>query len=139
MPREKYLKGADKVRRIFGALSAEMADEITAAINQSMAEMKRDMQVLVPRDQGDLAGDIGSEIIVTSRGVTGRVFAGTNKETAITARVQEFGRAAGPGEHPGHGKQSFFFTIWDARRKRIRGRMARAMRKAAKSVVRRHG
>lgn len=133
--RFKNLDGADKIRRALRQVAREGADDITAAINKSTEEIQERAEILVPRDQNDLARDIHTELVETKRGVAGLVLVGTRPETAITARVQEHGRAPGPGEHRGHPAQSFLFPAYFSVRPRVRGRIARAVRKAVRKVL----
>lgn len=101
-------------------------------------EMVQAARFLVPVDQGDLARSIRSEpvtSVATSKGI--RDFVGVlvkagDERTVVTtksggrfqnARIQEFGtknRLANP----------FFFPSWRANKRRIRGKITKAFRKA---------
>lgn len=129
--------GLDAVRRVFKALPEEVAKRLRADMQKSLYEIKGRAELLVPRDQEDLAGTLDTQITTRTdgRAIVGRVVAGTTPETAIAAYRQEFGRAPGPGEHRGHTDQPFLFPAYWAVRKRVRARMARAVRRAARAVA----
>ena len=137
----KYIKGADRVSRIFKTLPREASEEIAHALNLGAKEIADAAEKLVPVDTGDLSRDIqveatGIQARRDNKAAVARVVVGTTKGTAEEAFRQEFGRAPGPNGHPGHASQSFFFTAYHAKRKRVRGRVARAINKAAKAMAR---
>ncbi len=141
MTRKRYIEGVDQVSRVFKALPRKSAEEIAHALNLGAKEIADAAELLVPVDTAELKQDIqiettGPQIRSDNRAVVARVIVGTRKDTAEKAFRQEFGRARGPGKHPGHDPQSFFFTAYYAKRKRVRSRVARAINKAAKAMAR---
>ncbi len=139
--RTKYIEGADRVSRIFKRLRREASEEIAHALNLGAKEIAETAEILVPEDTRELRGDIqieatGIQARSDNKAAVARVIVGTKKGTAEKAFRQEFGRAAGPDGHPGHAPQSFFFTAYHAKRKRVRSRVSRAVNKAAKAMVR---
>lgn len=133
--RYKNLRGVERVNRIFDQLPRAAVEEITHAMNTGLEEMKDTAKTLVAKDTGELAEDIQTDIREGREKIVGRVFVGTDKGTAIKARTQEFSRAPSDG-HPGHEARPFMFPAYWAKRKRVTGRVKRAIAKAAKMVVR---
>ncbi len=138
--RTKYVQGADTVSRIFKKLPREASENIAHALNLGAKEVAEAAEILVPVDTSELKRDIqiettGIQARSDKRAAVARVIVGTKRETAEKAFRQEFGRAPSNG-HPGHAPQSFFFTAYHAKRKRVRSRVARAINKAAKAMAR---
>lgn len=138
--RKRYIEGADRVSRIFKQLPREASEEIAHALNLGAREIADAAEVLVPVDTSELKQDIqiettGIRARNDGRAAVARVVVGTKAGTAQKAFRQEFGRAKSDG-HPGHDPQSFFFTAYHAKRKRVRSRVARAINKAAKAMAR---
>ena len=136
----KYVQGADTVSRIFKKLPKEASKEIAHALNLGAKEVAEAAEILVPVDTGELKRDIqiettGVQARSDNKAVVAKVIVGTKADTAEKAFRQEFGRARSDG-HPGHAPQSFFFTAYHAKRKRVRDRVARAINKAAKVMAR---
>jgi len=96
--------------------------------------------VQASRDGGDLKKSINVELseIVPLRGGTAVavfVFAGDRATGSIDyAKAQEYGRAPGPDGHPGHVAQEFFWPAYHSVRKRVRSRVKREIRRAAKTI-----
>ena len=139
--RARYIDGADRVSRIFKKLPRESAENIAHALNLGAKEVAEAAEVLVPEDTRELRRDIqieqsGIQARSDGKAAVARVIVGTKQDTAEKAFRQEFGRAPSPDGHPGHAPQSFFFTAYHAKRKRVRSRVARAVNKAAKAMAR---
>ena len=136
----KYVTGLDKVRSVFNRAPVEFQRRIAVALNRSLEEIKDAAETLGPVETGSLKREIqiekrGLEGRKDGRAIVGRVIVGTQKGTAMEAFRQEFGRAPGPDGHPGHEPQTFFFTAYHAKRKRVRGRVARAVNAAARAMI----
>lgn len=153
MPR-KYIEGADKAERFFRGSSAKMAEKIAIALNKGGAEVKAAAKIMAPVQPGpsggDLRDDIHAEPIAVqaakaNRGKGNRggrqhalvvlVTAATKAENAHAAYRTEFGRAPGPGSHPGITAQHWFYNSYWSLRKRVQGRIKRAVKAAAKDMV----
>ncbi|MEM1421828.1 MAG: HK97 gp10 family phage protein [Pseudomonadota bacterium] len=135
----KRITGVDAAARVFRRLPRAAAEKIVGALEKGAEDIADRARVLVPRDEGDLSETITTRVQERrdGRAVIALVLAGTTSQTAITAYRQEFGRAPGPGENPGHADQAFLFPAYWAVRRRVRGRVARAVNAAAKTEARR--
>lgn len=148
------VEGLDRLRRKLTKTLPDAAKlRIKEALEQSANEAVSQMKRLAPVDDGDLQRSIswtwgaapkGAIALATSsRSVDGlriTIFAGNEK--AYYARFVEFGTAphinkgkfAG-SKHPGTSAQPFFFPGWRIARKKVKGRVTRAIRKAAREVA----
>lgn len=150
------VQGLDRLNRKLKALPKAVEEEISKAMEQSANEIVALAKSLAPVDRGDLQMSIswtwgdapkGSMVIGKVR-AAGRgagnlqitVFAGGGD--AWYARFIEFGTAphinggrfAG-STNPGTVAQPFFYPAYRASRKRAKGRVTRAVNKAAKRVA----
>lgn len=116
--------------------------EIRAAMEQSANEIVDVMRNLAPVDSGDLRNSInwtwgeapsGALVLGKTRksmaakaGLSLTIYAGGGSE--FYARFVEFGTVNMPA-------QPFFYPSWRLGRKRARGRVSRAVNKAAKKVA----
>ncbi len=135
--RAKMVTGMETVRKAFGNLPEVMLIELTDALNRGVMEIAEAARTLVP-DQSPEIGikeDIGTTIRTSKAGVVAIAFVGTNPRDAQVARLVEFGRHAGPGEHKSSPPRSFMWTAFWSKRKRVKGRVDRAVKKAAKMVA----
>lgn len=150
------VEGLDRLRRKFKRLPQLAREEIRKAMEQSASEIVAMMKSLVPVASGDLQESIGwtwgeapegAMVIGKVRGnQRGRdnpqitIYAGGGD--AFYARMVEFGTSpftnggkfAG-SENPGTAAQPYFFPSWRAGRKRAKGRVTRAINKAAKRAA----
>lgn len=150
------IQGLDRLKRKLGQFPTVVREEIAKAMEQSANEIVSLAKSLAPVDDGDLQMSIswtwgdapkGSMVLgqVKSSGkgagnVQITVFAGGGD--AFYARFIEFGTAphvnggrfAG-SQHPGTSAQPFFYPAYRATRKRAKGRVTRAVNKAAKRVA----
>lgn len=148
--------GLDRLNRKLKAFPKAVEAEISAAMEQSANEIVALAKSLAPVDSGDLQMSIGWTWGDAPKGamVLGRVkssgkgsgnlhitvFAGGGD--AYYARMIEFGTAphlnggrfAG-SKHPGTAAQPFFYPAYRATRKRAKGRVTRAVNKAAKRIA----
>lgn len=149
------VKNRDKLLRKLAALPQRVKDQIKPAIEEGAAEIVKMQKSLVPKgDTGALErsirtarGTVNRRTAVLSTGevkgdpdLTLTIVAGD--ETAYYARWIEFGTAphenkgkfAGT-QNPGIRAQPFFYPPVRALRRRVKSRITRATRKAAKEVA----
>jgi len=150
------IQGLDRLRKKLTALPDKARESIAKAMEQSAAEVVAMAKSLAPVDSGALRDSIGwtwgdapkgsmtlGTVRQSGKGAGNMVitiFAGGSD--AFWARWVEFGTAphinggiyAG-SEHPGTRAQPFFYPSWRANRKRVRGRVTRAVNKAARAVA----
>ena len=148
MARRQILTGVEDVRRVFRRLPEENVRKITHALNQSAEEVAARARQLAPHDPNtpiDLADQIEVRIstkLNRRRGlkttepnsVAAYVVAGDTPARRGVAWRMEFGRRPGPKGHPGFGPRPFMFPAYYSLRKRIIGRVRRAVKAAAKAV-----
>lgn len=124
----KHIKGADKLHRKLRRIPQRFEADILKWANKSAAELVSYQKALAPEDSGDL---LDTFKIVESRppriGV--RVIAGD--DPVFYEQWQEFGTSSGLPA------LNFFFGPYRLLRRRLRGRVKRAVNKAAKEVARR--
>ena len=145
--RVTHIDGIETVRAAFKTLKNESVGRITHALNLGADEVVNGARILVPIEEGDLKETIRKTPIQLKRGRFGGVvifiIAGNTKETANAAYRQEFGRDPGgksPNEwHPGHPAQEFMFPAYWSVRRKIKARVATAVRNAAKAAVQSRG
>jgi hypothetical protein len=147
--------GLPSLRKKLKRLPELAREEIRKAMEAGAAEMVALAKSLVPRDSGDLANSIGwtwgdapkgSMALGEVRGGAGAgnlritIYAGSSE--VFWARWVEFGTSphANAGqfegsEHPGTAAQPFFFVSFRALRRRIKGRVSRAITKSAKRAA----
>lgn len=115
------VEGLERLKQRFAKLPQKMRTEVRAAIDQSADELVAFQKRLVPVETGELRDSIQKRDGRHELSV--EVFSDNFK-----ARWQEFGTvkmAASP----------FFYPPYRALRRRIKGRISRAVRKAVKSNV----
>lgn len=133
--------GLEKLQKRLNAIPQIAKDEIKKALEQSANEIVAMMRNLVPVDEGDLRDSIGwtygdvpkgsiSLGSVRASELTGdltiTIYAGNSK--AFYARWVEFGTQKMQA-------QPFFYPAYRALRRRAKGRVTRAINKAAKKVA----
>jgi len=145
--------GLTRLNRKLKAMPEAAKAEIAKAMEQSAKEIVALAKSLAPVDDGDLRDSIGwtwgaapqgavtlGKVKASGGNLVITVYAGGGD--AFYARFVEFGTAphlndgrfAG-SEHPGTAAQPFFYPSWRAGRKRAKGRVTRAITKAAKRVA----
>lgn len=146
MARRRHLDGLDDALRIFDRASRDGVERVVDAVNRGAIEIRDRAREAAPVGDYSGAGGLRRSVDVeatTARarrdggGIVATVFAGGTPDTASAARAQEFGRAPGPGDHPGHAAQPFFFSAYHALRRRVVSRIRRALSRAAREAVRR--
>ncbi|KFG68701.1 HK97-gp10 family putative phage morphogenesis protein [Microvirga sp. BSC39] len=133
------VEGIAALRAKLRALPKAAKDEIRAALAQSAEEMAAMARRLAPVESGALRASIGWTFgqapkgsMVLAEGSSDEaelrvtVYAGSDK--AFYSRWQEFGTAK-------MAANPYFFPSYRSLRRRIRGRITRATRKAARSVA----
>lgn len=150
------VQGLDRLNRKLKAFPKAVEAEISKAMEQSANEIVSLAKSLAPVDSGDLQMSIGwtwgdapkGAMVLGKVKAAGKgsgnlqitVFAGGGD--AYYARMIEFGTAphlnggrfAG-SSHPGTAAQPFFYPAYRASRKRAKGRVTRAVNKAAKRIA----
>ena len=96
--------------------------ELDKVAEKTKAEVVPQMKVLVPVDEGLTRDSIGAFIAERDDGVILGIYAGDGTDKA-PARLVEF-----------YNNQPFFYPVIRNNSKRIKGRLKRAITKAAKSV-----
>lgn len=143
--------GADRLARKLKRLPKAVEAEIKAAMEKGADEIVAMAQSLAPVGDGTLwesigwtYGDAPKGSIALASAKAGNiaitVYAGNDE--AFYARWVEFGTSpheqggiyAGT-EHPGTSQQPFFYPAYRKSRRRIKGRVTRAINKAAKRVA----
>lgn len=136
------VQGVDKLKRKLRAMPDAARREIAKAMEISAQEVVDLARSLVPVDQGDLRDSIGwnwhglpegsvelGQVREGGRGAGNLaivIYAGNDR--AFYARWVEFGTKAQPA-------RAFFYPAYRAVRKRVRGRVQRAIRNAAKKAA----
>lgn len=134
--------GVDRLKRKLRTFPDAARIEIAKAMEKSAQEIVDFAKGLVPVDSGELRNSIGwtwgdapqGSIVLGRVRQRGRgagnmsitIFAGN--ETAFYARWVEFGTQMQPA-------QPFFYPAYRAIRRRVRGRVTRAVNKAARSAA----
>ncbi|MEO1602256.1 MAG: HK97 gp10 family phage protein [Pseudomonadota bacterium] len=148
----RNLRGLEHARRVFRDVPPKFQEKIVAALNKGAEEIADRARLLAPHDPTtpiDLRDQIKTLIglrrnarsprvlnTASPNSIAAYVIAGDTKERFYAAVKQEFGRPAGPGNHPGHPAQPFMFPAYFSIRNRVRNRVRRAMRAAAKEMAR---
>lgn len=148
------IQGLKRLNRKLKQLPEAVRDEISKAMEAGANEMVALAKSLVPRDSGELANSIawtwgdapkGAMVLGTVRASnTGNlvitIYAGDDQ--SFYARWVEFGTSGHVNgglfegsQHPGTAAQPFFYPSWRALRRRIKGRVTRAITKSAKRVA----
>jgi len=150
MARVKYIDGIENVRRVFRTLPEKSLIEITHALNVAgdtvVKRAKQLVSVSDPKAGNEHLRDsirkTNIRIIRANRSAVIYVVAGGTGETNIAAFREEFGRkpggqlkGGGESTHPGYGPNEFFFPAYWSTRTATRGRIARALKAAAKEVA----
>lgn len=148
------IQGLDRLSKKLKRIPELAREEISKAMEAGANEMVALAKSLVPRDSGDLANSIGWTWGDAPKGamVLGTVRASKTGNMVITiyagddqafyASWVEFGTSghANGGlfegsQHPGTAAQPFFYPSWRAVRKRVKGRVTRAINKSAKRAA----
>ncbi|WP_310419833.1 HK97-gp10 family putative phage morphogenesis protein [Mycoplana sp. BE70] len=146
--------GLDRLRRKLTKTIPEAAQQrIKEAMEQSANEAVALMKSLAPRDSGALVDSVGwtwgdapkgAMAIASSKANAGNlritIYAGGGD--AFYARFVEFGTSAhvnkgkfAGSKNPGAPAQPFFYPGWRIVRKRVKGKVTRAIKKAAKEAA----
>lgn len=115
------VEGLARLKARFAKIPKEMKVKVRAAIEESADELVAFQKRLVPVDQGDLRDSIQKRDGRHELSV--EVTAGDDK--AFYASFVEFGTVRTPA-------QPYFFPAYRASRKRIKGRISRAVKKVVK-------
>lgn len=146
--------GVDRLKRKLQAIPEVARTEIAKAMEESAAEIVKFARGLAPVEDGDLQRSIGWTWGDAPKGaiVLGSVRASKTGNMVITiyagddrafyARWVEFGTKPHENgglftgsEHPGTAAQPFFYPAYRAVRRSVRGRVSRAVTKAAKRIA----
>ncbi len=125
--------GAKRLARKLRRLPDEVEADVAKMVKKSGNELATIARQLVPVDTGDLKSTI--KVTIEDRGMAARVTAGSDeKRSIIQARTVEGGRdpASVSG---GMAAQPFLNPAATYLSKRIKGRLKRAVNKAAKRVA----
>lgn len=131
------VEGRARFLKAMQALPVQVRKELKTAIQKSANELADAQRRLAPVDDGELKKSIKVEY-GTRKGRGGATVAGDPELTATVsagdkdafyAPFVEFGTS-----QPGSKAQPFFFPTYRALKKRIKGRLTRAMRKGLKNV-----
>lgn len=146
MARKKVVENLDKLNKVFKRAPKEARTEIAKALRLGSNDVVNAQKALAPTDDGDLRDSIRAKVVEGAReirglegnrfaakveGVTALIMAGGPKDTpGYYARWVEFGTNRKGGE-----AQPFFFPGYRLVRNRVKGRIRRAIKKAAKLSV----
>jgi len=132
------VEGADKLKRQLAGFPAAAREEISRAMETSAQEIVDLAKRLVPVDQGDLRASIGWTWGAAPKGSVSLATVGSSDNLRITvyagnekafyARWVEFGTQQNRA-------RPFFYVSYRAIRKRVRSRVTRAIRTAAKKAA----
>lgn len=146
--------GKEKLARKMAMLPEAFREIVTREMGKAADDVVAMMKRLAPVDRGDLRESIGwtfgdppkgSIVVFKSRPVRGlnmklTIFAGNDK--AFYARWVEFGTLAHPqggkfkgAEHPGTAAHPFFYPAYRFHKKKIKGRVSRALNTEAKRIA----
>lgn len=145
--------GLDRLKRKLRQFPDAVTKEIRQAMEQSAGEIVEMMKSLVAVESGELRDSIGwtwgdrprySQAVAAVKSRDGNmvitIYAGN--ERVRYAHLVEFGSAphinAGKfagSKHPGTAAQPYFFVSFRALRRRAKGRVTRAVNKAAKRMA----
>lgn len=152
------VRGKEAFRRKFARLKSDLVKELSEAMEKSAVELVREMKAIAPNAEirnsikwtwGDAPK--GSTVLATSSGGRGyetlRITVYTDRDIAWFAHLFEFGtrqrfRKKVGGKYASANPKStstgtltaqpFFFPSYRANRRRIKGRINRALRKVVK-------
>jgi HK97 gp10 family phage protein len=151
------VQNLDRLKKRLEAIPKAARVEIRKALEKGAQEIKTMARVMAPQDSGDLRESIDYTFgtyeaanpnvrgVVAGGGLADpdlsvTIHAGDAK--AFYAAFVEFGTAPHPQggqfagtEHPGTPAQPFFFPAYRLLKKRVKGRISRAVRQAARNVV----
>ncbi len=152
------VQNVERLKRRLAAIPKAARAEIRKALEKGAQEIKTMARVMAPVKDGDLRESIDYTFGAFSpensnvRGVSASdglgdpdlsvtIHAGDAK--AFYAAFVEFGTAPHPQggqftgtQHPGTAPQPFFYPAYRLLKKRVKGRIGRAVRKAARDAVR---
>lgn len=146
------IEGKDKFLAQLASLPRVLREEVRQSLDVSGSETTDIMKRMAPRKEGDLIDSIGysfdapppgagivsqARSAKTETGLAVVMYAGdestivTNKQGVRfqNARLQEFGTKKMP-------RNPFFFPAFRLNKKRVKGRMSRALRKGAQKAFR---
>lgn len=151
------VQNLDRLKRRLSAIPKAARAEIRKALEKGAQEIVTMAKVMAPVSSGDLRNSIGytfGEYTPANANVRGveagaglgdpdlsvTIHAGDAK--AFYAKMVEFGTAPHPQggkfegtEHPGGAAQPFFYPAYRLLKKRVKSRINRAVKKAARDVV----
>lgn len=147
------IEGLDRLNRKLAALPGVAQKRIREAMEQGADEIVSMMKSLCPTDSGDLRDSIAwtwgrapkgamtlAKVTQTGTENTLTIYAGNSE--AWYSRFVEFGTAAhtaggifAGATIPAIPASPFFFVSYRANRRRVKGRITRAINKAAKEVA----
>jgi hypothetical protein len=146
--------GTEQLKSKMRRFPAIVVAELRKALEQNAEEMVKLAKSIVPVDDGDLRESIGwtygeapagsfaiGQVKASgARASNLRITIYAGNERAFYARWVEFGTKAHfqPNrgrQHPGTRATGFFYGSYRALRKRMKGRVTRALRKSAQSVA----
>lgn len=155
------VQNLERLKRRLAAIPKAARAEIRKALEKGADEIVTMARVMAPRDDGDLVRSIGrtfGEFVPENSNVRGVVAGGglgdpdlsvtihAGDAKAYYAAFVEFGTAPHPQgglfkgtDHPGGAAQPFFFPAYRLLKKRVKSRINRAVRKAARDVVAKGG
>lgn len=142
MRRLKHVEGLEGVHRAFAHLVDEAPVKLTQALNKSGAEVAARAKILVPVDDAQTRNSIEHRLDLKSRkGTSVAAVVEAGGRDAPGAWRSEFGRDPGGSGanvgHPGHEAQPFMFPAYHSVRRRVRGRIKRAIKALGKEIARR--
>lgn len=149
-------QGLDRLRRRLAAIPKRARTEIRAALEKSAQEISSAARTMVPVESGDLKRSIAytfGKYIPDNANVRGVAAGGSGDpdlsvtihagdERAYYAAFVEFGTNPHPQggtfkgtSHPGGPAEPFFFPAYRMLKARVKNRIARATRKAARDAA----
>lgn len=124
MARKRYLDGLEHAQATFRRMTPNAQAALTDALNRGGRDMVARAKALAPVDDGDLRDANRYRIEASDRRVAAVI-----ENTDFKARWLEFGTQRMPA-------QPFFWPAMRGLRKRMTGRVKRALSRAAKELVR---
>lgn len=134
------VEGLDRLKRRFDAIPQAVRDAAKAELERAAQEVVDTMRRFAPVESGDLRDSInwtwgdapaGTMTIGTVGGTEYgalRITIYAGGKDAFYARFQEFGTVKMPA-HP------FFYPAWRSKKRKLRGRLSRAISKAIKATA----
>ncbi len=147
---DKYIRGADRTARALRRLTPDMLDDINGALDKGAEEIRSTAASIAPRDSGEMADAI--EVRSTLDGFTGTGAVGNfarmvkGEAGGLIRHIGVFpNRRGSPGWYAAWVEfgtattraQPFMLPAFFSRRKRVQGRIKRAVNRAIKETARR--